>query len=104
MLMQKYGNVQEVLAAYNWGEPKLDAALRRHGGMFSMDYLPAETQKYVRDIEGHLGMTVNVGGITINNPHATPEQIKNATRDGIDEALQNRTRQQLVNLQAHGGY
>jgi hypothetical protein len=106
MLMQKYGNVQEVLAAYNWGEPQLDAALRRHSGQFALDYLPRETQKYIRDIEGHMGgaTTVNVGGITINNPHATPEQIKIATRDGIDEALQNRTRQQLVNLQAHGGY
>jgi transglycosylase-like protein with SLT domain len=105
MLMQKYGNVQEVLAAYNWGETKLDAAIRRHGGQFSLDYLPGETQKYIRDIEGHMGggMTVNVGGININNPHATPEQIKNATQDGIEKALRDQTRRQLVNAQARGG-
>lgn len=105
MLLKKYGNVQEALAAYNWGEGHLDAALRRHGGQFALDYLPAETRKYISDIQGHMGTTtVNVGGITINNPNASPEQIKNATRDGIDEALRDRTRQQLVNAQARGAY
>jgi Transglycosylase SLT domain len=103
MLLQKYGNVQEVLAAYNWGEPQLDAALRRHSGQFSLDYLPRETQKYIRDIEGHMGGT-NVGGVTINitNPNATPQQIQRATQDGIEKALKDQNRRQLLNAQAQG--
>jgi Transglycosylase SLT domain len=104
MLLQKYGNVQETLAAYNWGEPQLDAALRRHGGQFALDYLPRETQKYIRDIEGHMGGGTNVGGVTINinNPNATPQQIQRATQDGIEKALKDQNRRQLLNAQAQG--
>jgi Transglycosylase SLT domain len=103
MLLQKYGNVQEALAAYNWGEGHLDSALRRHGGQFALDYLPRETQKYIRDIEGHMGGT-NVGGVTINinNPNATPQQIQRATQDGIEKALKDQNRRQLINAQAQG--
>lgn len=102
MLMQKYGNVQEVLAAYNWGEPSLDAALRRHGGRFALDYLPRETQDYIRRIEGHMGQVTINAPITVHSPNATPEQIRSATRDGIDEALRNQNRRQLINAQAQG--
>jgi hypothetical protein len=104
MLLQKYGNVQEVLAAYNWGEGHLDSALKRHSGQFSLDYLPGETQKYIRDIEGHMGGGTNVGGVTINinNPNATPQQIQRATQDGIEKALKDQNRRQLLNAQAQG--
>lgn len=104
MMLQRYGgNVEEALAAYNWGPGKLDAAIKRHGG-FSLDYLPKETQKYVRDIEGHMGGGTNVGGVTINitNPNATPEQIQRVTQDGIEKALKDQNRRQLINVQAQG--
>lgn len=100
MLLKKYGNVQEALAAYNWGEGHLDAALRRHGGQFSLDYLPKETRDYVSSIEGRMG-----GGITVHNSvivqgtNATPEQIKRASADGAEEGIRKATRKDLVNPQ-----
>lgn len=43
-MFKKYGNVQDALAAYNWGTGKVDA-WKASGGDFSK--LPAETQAYV---------------------------------------------------------
>ena len=101
MLLKKYGgSVEEALAAYNWGPGALDSAMKRHGGQFSLDYLPGETQKYIRDIEGHMagGVTINAP-ITVHGTNATPEQIRSATRDGISDAMQKSRRKDLVNSQ-----
>lgn len=98
-LMQKYGDVREALAAYNWGEGNMDKSLRRHGG-FSLDHLPAETRNYVRSIEGDLGgAQVSIHApITIQGTNASPEHIKVAVRDGIAEALDRKNRNDRVNV------
>jgi hypothetical protein len=99
MMLKRYGgNVEEALAAYNMGPGALDSAMKRHGG-FSLDYLPRETQKYVRDIEGHMATTVNVGGITINGTNLSGAEITKRTSDGIDDAMKKHNRKELVNSQ-----
>lgn len=45
-LTQKYGNTAQVMAAYNWGEGNVDAAIKKKGGAW-LSSAPAETQAYV---------------------------------------------------------
>jgi soluble lytic murein transglycosylase len=45
-LVQKYGNVPQALAAYNWGTGNVDAALKDKGAAW-LGSAPAETQAYV---------------------------------------------------------
>jgi hypothetical protein len=101
MLMAKYGNVQEVLAAYNWGEGNLDAAMKKRGGKFALDYLPAETRNYVNRIDGSLsGRQINIHApITVHSAHATPDQIKVAVQTGMSNALADSNRDLLLNAQ-----
>jgi soluble lytic murein transglycosylase len=43
-LLDKYdGDTSKMLAAYNWGEGHLDAAIAKHGNSW-LDHAPAETQ------------------------------------------------------------
>ena len=102
MLFKKYGDLSEVLAAYNWGEGNLDAALKRHGGQFSLDYLPKETRDYVSRIEGQMGgggVQVGEVHVHVNSTNASVEQIKKATTDGIQEASRRSNRKDIVNAQ-----
>ncbi len=99
ILLRKYGNVQEALAAYNWGEGKLDSALRRHGGQFSLDYLPKETRDYVRSIEGSMDSVTIHSPVYVQHSNATPEQIRAAVSDGNTDALKRANRKGIVNAQ-----
>jgi hypothetical protein len=100
MLLRKYGDIRETLAAYNWGESRLDDALKRHGGHFALDYLPKETQNYVRSIEGSMGQQISIHApITITGTNLTGEEIRKHTSDGITEAMNRANRKDLVNAQ-----
>ncbi len=76
-------------------------ALKDYGGFVTKD--PSAYQDYVlkhaeeyRRQEGK----VDIGpvNIHINQPHATPEQISLAVRDGVSDALKKRTQNNLVQL------
>ena len=42
----RYGNVDQALAAYNWGPGNMDAALKKHGDNWYR-YSPKETRDYI---------------------------------------------------------
>lgn len=98
-LLKRYGgNVEEALAAYNWGPGNLDAAMKRHGG-FSLDYLPKETRDYVSRIEGHMtGITVH-SSVYVQGSNASPQEIQRAAASGAEEGIRRANRKDLVNAQ-----
>ena len=64
-LLAKYKNEDVALAAYNWGEPKVDKWLER-GAKF--EELPAETQGYIKKVRALTG-----GSAPASAPTATGE-------------------------------
>jgi Transglycosylase SLT domain len=82
-LLTKYkGNLDNALAAYNWGSRKVDNALEHHRAF------PAEVRQYARDVEQKAGFSV--GTIIVQSaPNFTQEQhaaaIKKGVKDGLDE-------------------
>ena len=64
-LLAKYKNEDVALAAYNWGEPKVDKWLER-GAKF--EELPAETQDYIKKVRALTG-----GPAPASAPSATGE-------------------------------
>ncbi|MGI8770930.1 MAG: lytic transglycosylase domain-containing protein [Acidobacteriaceae bacterium] len=105
-LLKKYlGNKEEALAAYNWGEGHLDRAMKKYGG-FDVSYLPPETRNYIRDVEAHMTqhVNVNVGGIHIKNPNASPEEIASAVKDGVRAGVNGQAQLNLVNASTAFGW
>ena len=68
-MVNKYGDKQTALVAYNWGPGNTDKWLQK-GGDFSK--LPAETQNYVAKITGSLGGT-KVAKAETTTPTSTPK-------------------------------
>jgi hypothetical protein len=98
-LLKRYGgNVEEALAAYNWGPGNLDKAMKRHGG-FSLDYLPKETRDYVNRIEGNMGGVTVHNTINIQGTNAQPHEIQRAAAAGTEDALKRANRKEIVNAQ-----
>lgn len=52
----RFGSWAKALAAYNWGPGNLSDAIRAHG-LSWLSHAPHETQRYVQDITGDLGMS-----------------------------------------------
>jgi hypothetical protein len=95
-LLQKYGTTDEALAGYNWGEGRLDRLEKRKGG-FSFNDLPAETQNYIRSIEGSMqARGETVVHVHVAGTNATPQQIADATKRGIDQADRRNQRASLA--------
>jgi hypothetical protein len=95
-LMKKYGSTDETLAAYNWGEGNLDKSEKRRGG-FSFNDLPAETQNYIRSIEGQMeAQGSTVVHVHVQGTNATPDEIENATKRGVEAAQKKTQRAQLA--------
>lgn len=75
-LIKKYqGNVAEALAAYNWGEGKVDDDVKQHGKDW-LKYAPDETQKYVADIAKRMNVTITV----MNQTGANIAMLANSVR------------------------
>ena len=91
------GNVAKALAAYNWGEGNLNRDIAAHGDDW-MRFAPRETQGYVRDISGRIGLagprsagggnvtnnhTVSVGEINVSSSSADPRAVAQETRRAL---------------------
>lgn len=48
-LLDHFGNMEQALAAYNWGPGNLARCIRLHDGDWR-DYLPRETRRYVKRV------------------------------------------------------
>lgn len=77
------GDVSKTLAGYNEGE-----------GNVAAGYMPAETQKYIRDITGRMnsygsggggGTTITTGPVTITTKSTDPAGIKREFADGLSK-------------------
>ena len=81
-LGKKYnGNLEEVLAAYNWGVGNLDRAISRHGG-FDTSYLPKETRDYIASIESRMASgSIHITNQIYASPHANPQEIGRQVSD-----------------------
>lgn len=101
-LLQRYhGNVDDALAAYNWGAGKVDKALQ-NGTPF-----PEGVQNYINSVKGQYAKYgeqssarsmagssqggqstthVDVGGVHINQPNASPDEIAKAVEHGINRS------------------
>jgi hypothetical protein len=81
-LGKKYnGNLEEVLAAYNWGSGNLDKAIARHGG-FDTSYLPKETRDYIASIESRMASgSIHITNQIYASPHANPQEIGRQVSD-----------------------
>jgi hypothetical protein len=83
-LGKKYnGNVEEILAAYNWGQGHLDKAIARHGG-FDTSYLPRETRDYIAGIEsrmmsGEIHITNHIQASPNHNEQEIGKQVSDQT-------------------------
>lgn len=97
LIMYYGGNVAKALAAYNWGEGNLNRDIAAHGDNW-LSFAPRETQGYVRDIGGRIGLatpraaaggnvtnttTVSVGEIRVVSTSADPRAVAQETRRAI---------------------
>lgn len=99
-LLKKYGgNVDNVLAAYNWGPGNVDKALKQYGSIWNDPFLPGETKKYVHDIEGRVGSVTVQNTINIQGTNAQPHEIQRAAQAGTEAAIERSKRKDLVNSQ-----
>jgi hypothetical protein len=77
-LLSKYGHdYEKTWAAYNWGEGRVDAAIKKHGDAW-FDHAPAETQNYVANNMIKLQGGPNVG---TSVPPMDPAAIAKAMGD-----------------------
>lgn len=62
LLKEFNGNIDEAIAAYNWGQGNVEKDVSAHGANW-LDYAPQETQNYVekyRDLNGDMGDTESI--------------------------------------------
>jgi hypothetical protein len=91
-LQKKYGNYDNTLAAYNWGEGNVDKALKNHR------QFPAEVQKYARDVEARAGITVGSIQVNVTQPNASPQQIAAAVQSGVKSGIDAHQQSQMIEL------
>lgn len=61
------GDLDKILAAYNWGPSNVESGVKRYGSMWE-SHLPAETSGYISRVENMMGVRPGTGvNITINN-------------------------------------
>ena len=61
LLRQYAGDLEQTLAAYNWGPGNLATAIARYGERW-ISYIPQETKNYLRDVLAILGSWVPPAG------------------------------------------
>lgn len=96
------GNLDDALAAYNWGMGNVDKRLAQ-GKAF-----PAQVQGYIDGVKNKIpaaagGATshdnsVTIGDIHITQPNANPEQIKQAVIAAVDDRRQKQIQRSMVQI------
>ena len=96
------GNLDDALAAYNWGMGNVDKRLAK-GQAF-----PAQVQGYIDGVKNKIpaqtsGATthdnsVTIGDIHITQPNANPEQIKQAVIAAVDDRRQKQLQRSMVQI------
>lgn len=68
------GDLQKSLAAYNWGPANVDYDVKQHGKNWQ-NFLPRETQNYLKGTSGNITVNVNITTPPGSDIHATASAV-----------------------------
>lgn len=92
-----HGNIEEVLAAYNWGSGRVDDLIKKHG-RFDASYLQPKQRDYIKDVEERM-RTIQITNNIYPSPNHSEKEIAKQVTDQTEAALRaNSRRQNMSNI------